>query len=165
MFDFLQSILLGSGTGLVGTAMSFGIDWFKTRQGHAQELKLREMDLKIAEMEAQGAVNASLIEAEAESERAAASALSASYRQEMTRFSRPGETGIMLAVDVVRGFMRPGLTAGFLLLTGVIYFLLSSQVEYFSLRERIIDTILYLTVTCVIWWFGGRQLSKTQAAR
>lgn len=69
----------------------------------------------------------------------------------------------MLAVDVFRGLMRPGMTLLFLVLTGAVYFKLSADFDFLDLRERIIDTILYLTTTCTIWWFGGRQVAKSAA--
>ncbi|MCY3878045.1 MAG: hypothetical protein OXF74_02560 [Rhodobacteraceae bacterium] len=163
MFEFLETILLGTGTGVLGTLMSFGTDFFKTRQRHAQSLELRRIDLEIAQAEAAGAERRAAIDLEADTVQAENEALIASYRQEAARLSRPGEGGAMLAVDVFRGLMRPGMTLLFLVLTGAVYFKLSADFDFLDLRERIIDTILYLTTTCTIWWFGGRQVAKSAA--
>lgn len=116
------------------------------------------MDLEIAREEAASAAHRVAIETEGAVAEAEARALEQSYRQEATRLSRPGESGVMLAVDVVRGCIRPGLTLLFVVLTGVIFFTLTAQEA--DLKVRIVETVLSLTVTTVIWWFGGRGLDK-----
>lgn len=162
MFEtLLQTVLLGGGTGLIGTLFSFGTDWLKARQRHAQEVDMRRIDLEIADREAAGAAQVARIEAEGDVAEAEAEALTASFRQEMTRFARAGEGGAMLFVDVVRGLLRPSLTVGFVVLTGFIYFTLTPEDAH--LKTRIIETVLYLATTCTVWWFGGRQVAKSAA--
>lgn len=91
------------------------------------------------------------------------SALEASYREAATRWSRPGDGWSMKFVDFCRGMTRPVLTVLFLALTAAIYFTLGDKET--ALRGQLIDTVLYLTVTCVLWWFGARQLAKAPGAR
>ena len=69
----------------------------------------------------------------------------------------------MQFVDFVRGMTRPALTWGFVALTGAIYFTMGDAdavVDGTAVKARIVDTVLYLTTTCVLWWFGARQIAK-----
>lgn len=73
-------------------------------------------------------------------------------------------------VDVFKGIMRPGLTAFHVALTSyitVIAWEVAKAQEGFlnasdavSLITMIINTVLFLTVTCVTWWFGDRRMAK-----
>ncbi len=157
MFDALLSILTGGATGLLGTGLSFVADYFQTRQRHAQEMDLRRLDLQIAQTEAASAEKVAAIEAEAERDQAEWSALEASYKEAAKRWSR-GDSRWIVFVDVVRGLTRPWLTNFFVFLTGAIYFTLAAGDA--SLRGRIVETVLYLATTCVLWWFGSRQIAK-----
>lgn len=160
MLDALLAILTGGATGLLGTALSFGVDYFRDRQRHAQELELRRLDMEIAQAEAASAERAAAVEAESERERAAWSALEASYREAARRWSR-GDSGWLVFVDVVRGLTRPAGAWAFFAITGLIYFTLGA--EDAGLRGRIVDTVLYLTTTAWLWWYGARQLAKQRA--
>ena len=161
MLDIIQSLMFGGATGILGTSISSVIKIVQARQRHVHEVEFRRIDLEIAREEARSAERVAAIEAESAAAEAEAEALRASFDQETTRLSKDGDHGIMLAVDVVRGLLRPGLTITFLALTAWIYASLGDgDVE---LRDRIIDTILYLTTTCTIWWFGGRMIDKRPA--
>ena len=167
MFEFLGevagAVLSGGVTGLLGTGLSFITDFFKRRQAHAQELELRRLDMEFAQIEAAGIERAAQIEADGERDRAAWSALEQSYREAAYRWSRPGDGWLMKLVDFTRGMTRPGLTFLFVILTGTIYFSLGTDsgiTEWEGVRWKIIETVLYLNTTCVLWWFGARQLAK-----
>ena len=161
MFDALLALLTGGATGLLGTAITAGVDYFQAKQRHAQEIELRRLDHEIALAEAASVERQVAIEAEAESEKAAWEALKASYQEARQRWSS-GESAWIVFVDVVRGLTRPALTWAFLALTGIIYFTLAAGDA--AMRGRIVETVLYLTTTCVLWWFGGRQLAKRAEA-
>ena len=162
MLESVLAVLTGGATGLLGTAFSFAADYFKERQRHAQEVALRHIDLEITRSEAASAERVAAVEAESVSERAQWSALEASYRNAGARWSR-GDSGWLVAVDVVRGLTRPVLTWIFVGLTGALYWSIADSVviaEEMAMRARIVDTVLYLATTCVLWWFGARQLAK-----
>jgi len=68
-------------------------------------------------------------------------------------------------IDFIRGIVRPGLTVYLCALTTMIYvqarellgkedMTLASAIE---LEKLIVQTILYLTTTCILWWFGTRN--------
>lgn len=163
MLDAFLAILTGGATGLLGTAVSFFTDWLGARQRHEQEVALRRLDMELARIEASGAERAAAIAAEAERESAAWSALEASHESAVRRWSR-GQHAALIWVDVVRGLMRPALTLGALALVGGVYFALgSSDIELLDIRPRIVDTLLYVSTTCILWWFGARGLSRPRA--
>ena len=164
LFNLGASVLTGGATGLLGTAISGVIDFFQSRQRHAQELELRRLDIELAKAEAAGAAAHAAFEAESTRERAEWEALEASYREASRRWSRPGEGWSMQFVDVVRGLTRPALTWSLFALVGAIYFLLAaSDLSAASLRPRIVETVLYLFTAAVLWWFGARQIEKRRA--
>ena len=161
LFNLGVSVLTGGATGLLGTALSAVVDFFQSRQRHAQELDLRRLDIELAKAEAEGAAAHAAIEAQATREKAEWEAMEASYREAARRWSRPGEGWAMQLVDVVRGLTRPALTWSLFALVGAIYFLLAaSDLAAVSLRPRIVETVLYLFTAAILWWFGARQIEK-----
>ncbi len=160
MIDALLTILTGGATGLLGAALSFITDFLTSRQRHLQELALRRLDMEMARVEAASVAHAAAIAAEDARDAAAWRAVEASHRHAGRRWSR-GDSAWLVTVDVVRGLLRPVLTVGFIALVGVIYFNLgASEMEILDIRPRIIDTVLYLATTCVLWWFGARAVDK-----
>lgn len=74
-------------------------------------------------------------------------------------------------VDWLRGFMRPALTAYLVGLSTVITFMVFNLLqglkmdpvtptEAADLFSQVVSIIIYLTVSCVTWWFGDRTMSK-----
>jgi hypothetical protein len=69
-------------------------------------------------------------------------------------------------VDALRGIVRPGLTVYLCAITTLIYsdaqLLLNkaqgmTATEALDLTKMVVGTVLYLTTTCVLWWFGTRN--------
>jgi hypothetical protein len=74
------------------------------------------------------------------------------------------------SVDVLKGIMRPGLT---LYLTAVTTWLtwtaygilqqvganMTSQ-QALDIYNQVTSIVIYLTVSCVTWWFGDRRIAK-----
>jgi hypothetical protein len=74
-------------------------------------------------------------------------------------------------VDWLRGFMRPALTIYLTGMTTVVTYMAWSIMnklgidslsagEAIALYSQVIDIVIYLTVTCVTWWFGDRRMAK-----
>ncbi|MCY4431582.1 MAG: hypothetical protein OXC11_14485 [Rhodospirillales bacterium] len=156
--DFLPSLLSGGVTGLLGTAITAGTRLIQRRQDHRYEMELRRLDMELASQEAARAERAAAVMAKTEQEKAAWAALEASYRHADQRWSRPGDSPAMRAVDVFRGLVRPGVTVLLLALVGAIYFTIDG-LHAASIRVHVVQTILYLATTTVMWWFGARQVS------
>ena len=156
MLDGILAILTGGATGIAGTLVSAGTEYFKEKQQHAHEIELRRVEMEMMSTEAQSAERIAAIERESEQMRAEHAALEASYRAATTRMST-GDSRWLVAVDVIRGLTRPVLTLLLVTLVGVIYFTLSPE---HGLEGQIIDTVLYLATTCVLWWFGARHVGR-----
>jgi hypothetical protein len=73
-------------------------------------------------------------------------------------------------VDWFRGIMRPLLTAYLVGISSYITYLAWEIVQKYgtgmtsneatAIYQSVIEVILYLTVSCVTWWFGDRTMSK-----
>ena len=98
-----------------------------------------------------------------------AQAFAASFN-EPVRYSEgvqatPTQAWLLLLLDLVRGLVRPGLTVYLCFVTTVVYLqarglLVASPLtpeQAVGMVNQIIATVLYLTTTCVLWWFGTRS--------
>ena len=158
MLDSVLSLAAGGATGLVGTALSYATRHLGARQGHQQEVELRQLDLRIAETEAQTAERQAALETDTRTQEAEWEAVHASYKEAARRWSRAGDSGWMVFVDVVRGLTRPALTWASVAGLGWIWWFLPVEA---AVSERVVDTIIYLASTCVLWWFGARGIDKS----
>lgn len=182
----ISSIIAGGATGLLGILAQRFFDW-KSRQLEIQETKQKQAH-EIAVIEANGKLMAqeyaaksqiAQVEAEGRSDVAASASFAASFKAEPARYAegtRPkgvwGNMGwfLMVLIDFIRGIVRPALTVYLCALTTLIYFqaqaimdrygMVIEAKDAFILVVRIIETILYLTTTCLLWWFGTRNTSQ-----
>lgn len=84
---------------------------------------------------------------------------------------RPGKVGatvtlLMGLVDAFRGFIRPGMTAYLCGLTTIMFFWVRdlaevhkvslSNTQVTDLMLQIVTSILYVFITCTLFWFGTR---------
>jgi len=77
---------------------------------------------------------------------------------------------LLAIVDWLKAFIRPGLTIYLIILTTWItytaYTILCIHDEALtveqslSLFDQVVNIIIYLTVSCVTWWFGDRRTAK-----
>jgi len=149
MLDLLATSLTGGVTGIVGSiigkAFSFLDYWVEEKKAdnkHERALDLLELQNKISadENKREMAVAQSKVDADSRM---------ASYSHD----SMVG-TNSLWVIDLLR-LVRPVLTFSLIVLVGIIYF--SSPIEG---RATIEASILYLTSSAVLWWFGDRALRK-----
>lgn len=162
MLDLLMGVLSGGVTGLLGTVISGGMKFFENRQKHGHELAIMEMEMQQMDKEAAIARDIAELKMEGADRTAAWGALEASYKESTSRMST-GDSAWLILVDVVRGLMRPAITLGTLTLMGVIYFTVAQDMvgpDNIPVPVTIIQTVLYIATTSVLWWFGTRNLSK-----
>ena len=158
MLDSLMSILAGGGTGLLGTALTYGLDWLRSRSQHSREVELSRLDLEQARVETASAERVAAVEAASETDAAAWGALEASHRSAGQRWSRAGDPWPLLVVDVIRGLMRPMVTLGSLGFVAWLYDSMTPVMAPADLPLRVTDTALYLASSSTLWWFGTRPL-------
>ncbi len=162
MLDLLMGVLSGGVTGLIGTVISGGMKFFENKQKHGHELAIMDMEIKQMHVEAEIAKDVAELEMEGKDRQAAWSALEASYKESTSRMST-GDSQWLVMVDVVRGLMRPVITLGLLLGIGVIYFTVGADTtlpDGTPMTVNIIQTVLFVGTTAVLWWFGTRHLGK-----
>ena len=74
-------------------------------------------------------------------------------------------------VDWLRGFMRPAMTIYLIGMTTVITWMAWNIMKNFGVDTitpaqaivifgQVTDIVIYLTVSCVTWWFGDRRMAK-----
>jgi len=174
-----SSIFAGGATGLLGVLVQRYFD-HKNReldkqleaQRQAHELSMRDKDAAIMAQEWAGRTQVADIEAAATVNAADAAAFGASFNLEPKQYSsnvvKPtkGQSWVLVLVDAVRGIVRPGLTVYLCAITTMVYsdaqMLLGkaqgmTATEALDLTKMVVGTVLYLTTTCVLWWFGTRN--------
>lgn len=155
----------GTVVGLLGSAVTRWFEKKQREQEFKERLELRKLDIEEMRLEQ----SHELAVADKQMQRAEVESTIAINKGELTAFSKSiGIGAIKSGVAWVDGFnslMRPIITLFFL---GVstwfayeVHRLLGGlealhPEKLFELYLKIIGTILFLTSTCVTWWFGAR---------
>lgn len=179
-FDLLSgamSILTGGATGLLGVVAQRAFDAWNKKQ-ELDKLKaqwdhegvMKDKDAVIMAAEWAARTKIAVTEGDAAKDVAESNAFAESLKSQTIRYSEGKQTGwfangCLVFLDVISGLVRPLLTIYLCALTTYIWLqvrgLLSSEdlssAEALALWRTVIDTILYLTTTCVLWWFGTRN--------
>lgn len=173
MLSILGSLFAGGATGLLGVGIqrffdhkNKKLDIELNKQRFEHEKDLRQIDAEI--MKSEWAGRFQVAESEGDSK-----AFTAALTSEPKRYSEGVEYTrkqgwMMVLLDLLRGIVRPGLTIYLCAITTIIYFeavsLISGTVilpeQAYNMIDKIIATVLYLTTTCVLFWFGARNKSK-----
>src|SRR5258706_4250216 len=75
---------------------------------------------------------------------------------------------MLVLTDVFRGLVRPALTVYLCALTTYVWWQVRQLLQVEELEpstvlevwKMVVGTILYLTTTCILWWFGTRNHQK-----
>jgi hypothetical protein len=187
ILEILGSIFSGGATGILGiVAQRFAdyknkqLDMQLEGQRHANTVALRELDSRIMAQEAAAKIEVTTLEGEnanalqelkneGEIAKADGVAFTKSYELEPKLYNSgkltTGQQWVMVILDAIRGSVRPLLTIYLCVLTTYIYFqakgLLSQEDldvdQAMELTKYVVHSILYLTTTIVLWWFGTRN--------
>jgi len=178
--------ILGVATGFLGNIITGFTNLKAQKLKNEQDLKMREYDLKEREQEAKLQIAVQTAQTDLEIEKAEAAAyveslknanadLLTSEKLGVLSETKSGFIGKFLAllmglVDTFRSFIRPGLTAYLVALTTVLTYqaieILSAKeplltaIQAQALFSQVSDIVIYLTVSCVTWWFGDRRTAK-----
>lgn len=174
----IASVLSGGLTGLIGTVTQKVFE-YKTKQlevelqktKFANEIELKKVDAQLMEQEWKARTQVAEIEATAKVEAEDAKAFSAALTSEPQKYSSGPLTvkqnWLMVLLDFIRGIIRPGLTIYLCAITTVVYLQSKEAMgmglsgsQAYDLVTQIVNTILYLTTSCVLFWFGSRNKSK-----
>lgn len=181
----LIETILGVATGLIGNVVT-SITNLKTQKlKNEQDIKMREFDIKERAQEAtlQIAVDSNRLEGEMEKIEADAYLQSMKIGNETlltetkltaltadNNWLSRGLAFLMGLVDIFRSSVRPGLTAYLVVLTTLITMksmeIISAKAALLSTAQaqeifgNVTNIVIYLTVSCVTWWFGDRRTAK-----
>lgn len=181
----LSAILAGGATGLLGMGLQRFFDHLKARNDllmlqakQAHELAMRDKDAAIMREEWQGRLRVAEREQAGAEAVAETQAFQASLLREPARYSfaptlTTAQQWLMVFLDVVRGLIRPALTVYLCALTTYVWYQVRSLLkvdalqpsEVLELWKMVVGTILYLTTTVVLWWFGTRNKQKQPELR
>jgi len=179
----LSSALAGGATGLLGGLLSTWGELSKMRELHRHEEDQRKIDLLVAEKEAEGKISLARTEGEIKVQIEDVELQKSSMELDKATYSStPGVMDklkgwwgqlarfLLAAVDVTRGFIRPALTLYFAGLLSYIAFQVLTLFQAIpqaeqtriitSLMPEVINDIMYLSTTILLWWFGVRQKAK-----
>lgn len=181
------SILSGGATGLLGVVLQRFFDYKKQQTDLAvlqeqgrQALALKQADAEIAKQEWAARTQVAQVEGDAKVAVAQQEGFAASFKLEPARYSEGaaythGQAWLLVALDLVRGLVRPGLTVYLCWITTQVYWeseqltaklgVLPDPANVLQLLLLIVETILYLTTTCVLWWFGTRNAQQPPRTR
>lgn len=180
IFSGIASIFGGGLTGLVGSVTqrifeykSKKLDIELQKEKFANDIALKRVDAELMAQEWAARTKVADVEATAKMDVADSEAFATALTSEPQRYSdvthlTDKQNWLMVLLDFMRGAIRPGLTIYLCALTTAIYFqakflLRSNDItveQAYDLVTQIIDTILYLTTTCVLFWFGTRNKAK-----
>lgn len=154
----IETLLSGAVTGFLGSIVN---------NIYAYKNKKLDIELEKNRFEHELALKKAIADAtvEVEDSKAFKEAITSEPQRYYTRtILTPVQTWFMLGLDFLRGLVRPVLTWYLCTLTTIIYFKAQHLLQgdfilpnmAYDLVNQIINTVLYLTVTCVCFWFGSR---------
>lgn len=182
--DFLGLITSAFGgglTGLIGGAVQKVFE-FKTKkleieankEKYAHEVNMKKADAEIMAQEWAARTKVADIEATSRIEVADSAAFAESLKTEDKNYLdyldklNTTQDWFFVILEFVRGAIRPFLTVYLCGITTLIYLkatkLMNADIILpgmaYDLLTNIINTVLYVTTTCVLWWFGTRNSEK-----
>lgn len=174
-----SSIVAGGMTGILGVVVqrffdmkNKTLDMQLIEKKHAHEVQMKRVDAEIMDKEFANRTQVANIEATSREAVADAQAFASSFN-EPQRYSdsvKPslGQAWLLVILDFIRGIVRPALTVYLCAVTTLIYLNAKATIDEYpmphedavNLINTVVNTILYLCSTCVLWWFGTRNKQK-----
>lgn len=181
--SLLGSVFSGGATGLLGVVAQRFADYknaqlqMKLEQQRGEiEVAKRKADAEIMAAEWAGRLKVAAEEGATARDVAESKAFEASIFKEPPRYSSlqvmtAAQNWVLVILDALRGIVRPALTVYLCILTTYIWWQVRALVATEDLKPehvlaiwgKVVDTILYLTTTVTLWWFGTRN--KGQAPK
>ena len=153
MWDIIGSIVTGGATGLLGAGISGITEFLKQKQKNAHDLAMSIEDRESLKLEIDGREKVARIEGETATSVADAAAFAQSMKADKATYAEGSSSGWLVAVDFFRGITRPGMTWYFAFFVTGIYF----TTDLPEVKDKIVVTVLYVTTTMILWWFGTRN--------
>ena len=170
----------GGVVGVVGALVKHGLEiWQEDKKAkvavselqerNRHELAMADKEAELIKLEASNALVLAELNKSKEFDNNAFSAMTASYDADKATYSNDKKNKWLVAVDVVRGLIRPFLTM-FFALSLVIFAtwiwlsipseVVASQVFLKETFYRLVDSLIFLSTSSCGWWFAARQITK-----
>lgn len=173
LLETVLSLVSGGATGLLGSVISRVADFKLEKMRGEHKLLMVDKETEQMKLESEYKITVVNRESEAAEDVAASQALSASYQADSASYLAAA-TGKVSAffmgfVDFMRGIIRPGMTIYLTILTTIIAMQLHSIIDWadtlspqelYATWREVINTVLYLTTSAVLWWFGSRPKAR-----
>jgi len=174
-------------TGLVGSIVTSVVNFKTQKLKNQHEIAKIEAETKSMIAETNANIKITETQVQGELQKAESEIFAETVKQAGTKvvsddlisklFDSPWTTafGVILVtllgfIQVLKSAVRPGLTTYLIILTSWITFKAYTILSYYDevltnaealgLFNRVVDIIIYLTVTTVTWWFGDRRTAK-----
>lgn len=153
----IETLLSGSVLGFFGGVAGKFFDY-----------KSKKLDLEMQQKQLENNLELARIGAAAKVEVEEVKAFDTSLKMEPKKYSEGQlsnkQLWLMVIVDFLRGIIRPLLTGYLCFLTTVLYYKANKLMSLdlilpsmaYDINRMIIETILFLSVTTISWWFGSR---------
>ncbi len=152
ILDLVTNAASGGIVGVLGSGISKAfniVDAYQTERmeklKNAQELALFELQMKLKTAE-------DAITAEVTKDTNSVELMKASYDSATALDTANGSARI---TDVLR-LVRPTITFMMIIATGVIW----ATSKDSMIDKQIVDTVLFCTSSCILWWYGSRDIAK-----
>lgn len=191
MLAFLANLFsggaIGAITGIAGGAIQRHYDlknsqlqMQKDAQTNTHELELRKLDIEATKAEAESNYKVSELTTQSQELAGDVQLRTASYQLEPQMYADKSKitsfmNGVFSALDVVRGLVRPGLTAYFAvffsLITWKCFSILNhegvsvSPDDAYELVQKCVDLAITLFSACTTFYFGTRNKASEYNAR
>jgi hypothetical protein len=183
----LSAPILGALTGLIGNTITAIFQFKQKKADNAHEEKMieletnamikeSEMKIEVQREEIRGEIELAEIKAYQESmKQGAVDLFDKSYMAKLYRSPWTSWMGALLSmffglVDILKALMRPGLTLYLTILATILtmqaYAVMKTYgqeitaAQAYALYLMVTETIIYLAVSCITWWFGDRRIAK-----
>lgn len=157
IFTGIASILGGGITGLIGSVTQRVFEYKSKKLDIELEKNRFEHEVALKSIQYKAAVDV-------EDSKAFNTALSSEPKMYHDQGLSNKQNWLMVILDFIRGSIRPGLTIYLCGITTAIYSQAKAIMgtsllpfQAYELVNQIINTILYLTTTCILFWFGTRN--------
>ncbi len=169
----LSNGLLGGLTGIVGSSITAFVGYKQKKLELAHEERMEELTRETMQVEAKLAVEKQQVMTEGQIAVSEMDALTESYKEafkpsfkESYMQMLPQSVQVIVAlafafVDFIRRLMRPAITTTLMVVAWQMTMqAINDKALISSVGEMVVNSVIYLVVTAVSWWFADRRLAK-----
>ena len=184
----LESLLAGGLTGLLGNVVTTIFSFVNKKQENKHEFQMKKLSIEGMEREAKANIQVAETQLQGDIAKGELAAFNESIKQNAVE-KLSGDVlkklfdnkwtvplGALIAflfglVDFLKALIRPGITLYLTIAMTSMYFgareIIEAHGELYDvqaaieLHEYIVQNLLYVGTSCIMWWFGDRRVAKS----